>query len=55
MLVLTRKKGESVAVGDGIVVTILENKNGQVRLGFEANKDVKILRSELLKKKTPGL
>ena len=36
MLVLSRKVGERVVIGDNIVVTVLEVKGRQVRLGFEA-------------------
>jgi len=47
MLVLSRKIGERVLIGDRIVVTVLEVKGRQVRLGFEAPPDVPIWRGEL--------
>jgi carbon storage regulator CsrA len=47
MLVLSRKVGERVVIGDRIVVTVLEVKGRQVRLGFEAPPDVQIWRGEL--------
>ena len=47
MLVLTRKAGESIVVGDEIVVTVLEIRGGQVRLGVEAPRDVSVYRSEV--------
>ncbi len=47
MLVLSRKVGERVVIGDRIVVTVLEVKGRQVRLGFEAPSDVQIWRGEL--------
>jgi carbon storage regulator len=47
MLVLSRKVGERVTIGDGVVVTVLEVKGRQVRLGFEAPSDVPIWRGEL--------
>jgi carbon storage regulator len=47
MLVLTRKVGEQIIINDNIVVTLLECRPGQVRLGFEAPPAVEILRSEL--------
>jgi len=47
MLVLTRKSGESIVVGEDVVITVLEVKGGQVRLGVEAPKDVTIHRSEV--------
>lgn len=53
MLVLTRKTGQSVVIGDGITVVVLGVNGGQVRLGFEAPKKTNIVRSELLKESTP--
>jgi carbon storage regulator len=47
MLVLSRKVGERVVIGDSIVVTVLEVKGRQVRLGFEAPSNVQIWRGEL--------
>jgi carbon storage regulator CsrA len=47
MLVLTRKPGEKVLIGDGIGVTVAEVKGNKVRLGFDAPDDVRILRAEL--------
>lgn len=47
MLVLSRKLGERVVIGDGIVVTVLEVKGKNVRLGFEAPADISIWRGEL--------
>jgi carbon storage regulator len=47
MLVLTRKPGEKVLIGDGIGVTVAEVKGNKVRLAFEAPDDVLILRAEL--------
>jgi len=47
MLVLSRKVGERVVIGDQIVVTVLEVKGRQVRLGFEAPPDIQIWRGEL--------
>jgi carbon storage regulator len=47
MLVLTRKVGETVIVGDNIRITVLEINRNQVRLGFEAPAEVKIYREEI--------
>ena len=47
MLVLSRKVGERVVIGDNIVVTVLEVKGRQVRLGFEAPPDIQIWRGEI--------
>jgi carbon storage regulator len=50
MLVLSRKEGESLMIGDQISVTILSvDPSGQVTLGISAPKEVLILRSELQK------
>ncbi|MFZ5571700.1 MAG: carbon storage regulator CsrA [Thermodesulfobacteriota bacterium] len=47
MLVLTRKVGERIQIGDDIVVSILEISKGNVRLGVEAPKRVAIHRHEV--------
>ncbi len=47
MLVLTRKLGQRLMVGDNIVVTVLSVRNGQVRIGIDAPRSVAIRREEL--------
>jgi carbon storage regulator CsrA len=47
MLVLTRKLGQRLIIGDDVVVTVLSTRNGQVRLGIEAPRSVSIRREEL--------
>jgi len=47
MLILTRKSGEKIAIGDDIVITLLEIKGNQVKLGIEAPKHVDIHRQEV--------
>jgi len=47
MLVLSRKEGEGICLGDGVVVRVMGISKGVVKLGIEAPKDVLILRSEL--------
>ena len=47
MLVLTRKEGEGIVIGDEIRVTVLENKEGRIRLGIEAPRDQTIHREEV--------
>ncbi len=47
MLVLSRKKDESIVINDSIVVTVVEIRRDKVRLGFEAPKDVPIHRREV--------
>ena len=47
MLVLTRKSGEGIVIGDDITIKIVELKGGGVRIGIDAPKDKKIYRQEL--------
>jgi carbon storage regulator CsrA len=47
MLVLTRKLGEKVVIGNNITVTILAVDGGRVRVGIDAPDDIRILRGEL--------
>jgi carbon storage regulator len=49
MLVLTRRLGESITIGDDIVVTVLSVSGGQVRLGITAPQSVRVVREEILK------
>lgn len=46
MLIFTRKKGEAIAIGDDITVTILENDQGQVQIGVNAPRGFAILKQE---------
>lgn len=48
MLILRRKSGESIVIGDNITLTVLDINEGSVRLAMEAPKEIPILRSELL-------
>jgi carbon storage regulator len=50
MLVLSRKKNDSVVIDGQIRITVLEVRGNTVRLGIEAPKDVPIYRSELLER-----
>jgi carbon storage regulator len=50
MLVLSRKRGERIVIGQDIEVTILEVFGGRVRLGIQAPMEVSIQREELLKR-----
>lgn len=47
MLVLSRKLQEQIRIGDQITITVLRIKGGQVRLGIQAPRQVRVLRSEL--------
>jgi carbon storage regulator len=47
MLVLTRRPGQRIRIADNIIVTVVNLKHGQVRLGIEAPPEIHILREEL--------
>ncbi|MBN2644229.1 MAG: carbon storage regulator CsrA [Desulfuromonadaceae bacterium] len=47
MLVLTRKVGEGIVIGDDVCLTVIEIKGGTIRLGIDAPKDKKIYRQEV--------
>jgi carbon storage regulator len=47
MLVLTRKRSESILIGDGVRLVVVKIERGGVRIGIEAPASVPILRSEL--------
>ncbi len=47
MLILTRRSGESITIGDDIKIQVVEVKGRQVRLGIEAPKDCPIHREEI--------
>lgn len=47
MLILTRRIGETLVVGDEVTVTVLGVKGNQVRLGVNAPKDVAVHREEI--------
>jgi carbon storage regulator len=47
MLVLTRKLGESIRIGDNIVVKIVDLDNRQVKIGIEAPRNIAVNREEI--------
>lgn len=47
MLVLTRKPGQSIYIGDDVKITLKEIKGNQVRVGIDAPSSVKIYREEI--------
>ena len=54
MLILTRKLGESVVVGDNIKITVVKIDKHQVKLGIDASKNVIVDRGEIVKKRKRG-
>ena len=50
MLILTRKIGEAVAIGDDIQISIVEVKGTQVKLGIQAPKSIEVHREEIYQK-----
>lgn len=52
MLILTRRVGESLVIGDEISVKVLGVKGGQVRLGVDAPRDIAIHRQEVAERTT---
>ncbi|MBL8796510.1 MAG: carbon storage regulator CsrA [Planctomycetia bacterium] len=48
MLVLSRKLGEKIVIGDNISITIIDIDRGKVRLGIDAPRSVPVYRQELL-------
>ena len=47
MLVLSRKLGEKIVIGDNIVVTVVKIDRNQIRLGIEAPQEVPVYREEI--------
>jgi carbon storage regulator CsrA len=47
MLVLSRKSTERIQIGDRVVVTVLEIRGNNVRIGISAPREIRVLRSEL--------
>jgi len=47
MLILTRRVGETLMIGDNVTVTVLGTKGSQVRLGVNAPRDISVHREEI--------
>ena len=54
MLILTRKTGESMIIGDNITVTVMGVKGNQIRVGVDAPKEVEVHREEIYQKIAQG-
>ncbi len=50
MLILTRRVGESLMIGDDVTITVLGVKGNQVRIGVDAPKEVAVHREEILER-----
>lgn len=50
MLLLTRRPGETIHIGDDITVTVLGIKGNQIRLGVNAPQDVEVYREEIYRR-----
>lgn len=51
MLIFTRKKGESIIIGEDIKVTIIRHNLDQVRIGIDAPRNISVDREEIREKK----
>lgn len=47
MLILTRREGESIVIGHDVVITVVEVRGSQVRIGVEAPRSVQVHRAEV--------
>jgi len=53
MLILSRLAGETVIIGNDIRIQVLSNKNGQVRIGIDAPREISVRREEIVDKAKP--
>lgn len=47
MLILSRRTGESIRIGDEVMITVLQTKGGQVKIGIDAPREVAVHREEI--------
>lgn len=52
MLILSRAKGQEILIGENIRIVVVELDNAHVRLGFDAPRDVQIVRPDAKKKES---
>ncbi len=50
MLVLSRKEGERIVIGQSIIIAVIETSGGRVRLGIDAPAGVSIMREEIVER-----
>jgi len=50
MLILTRKTGETITIGDNIQIQVLSVKGGQVRIGIDAPREILVNREEVFER-----
>ncbi len=50
MLVLSRRKGQSIQVGHYLTITVVSSANGKVKLGIEAPRSIPVLRNEVIER-----
>lgn len=55
MLVLSRKKNESIVIDGGIKITVVEVRGDKVRLGIEAPREIPVMRSEIVPQETAAV
>jgi carbon storage regulator len=53
MLVLSRKLGEKIVIGDNIVITVVKIDRNQIRIGIEAPHDIPVYREEIAPEREP--
>jgi len=54
MLVLSRKLGEKIVIGDNILVTVVKIDRNQIRIGIEAPSDIPVYREEIAPQRLPN-
>ena len=54
MLVLSRKLGEKIVIGDNILVTVVKIDRNQIRIGIEAPSDIAVYREEIAPQRVRG-